>query len=106
MNIVEEMMEAFSAQQHWSLNSKLTICLDYINAQQQKEDIHQMNVRSCDTFNDYLQERVDDENDNDIRQYYANEECPDCGEDIPVGSQAGENCTNCGHVFWKPKKDD
>jgi len=36
-----------------------------------------------------------------IEEVYPNAECPDCGEEIPsklVGD--GDECKNCGHVFW------
>jgi hypothetical protein len=32
--------------------------------------------------------------------------CPDCGEPIPEGIQEGQECCNCGHVFWPERKDD
>ena len=91
--MIDDLMEKYSAQQGWSTQSKLDICLAYIEAQQSHE-----------AFENHLLEQVDNENDNDVRQYYDNEECPDCGEDIPLGTQAGEDCVNCGHVFWKPKQ--
>jgi hypothetical protein len=31
--------------------------------------------------------------------------CPDCGEDIPVDVQEGDQCANCGSVF-KGDSDD
>lgn len=31
---------------------------------------------------------------------YENGECPDCGETIPIKAGEGEECANCGHVFW------
>lgn len=27
-------------------------------------------------------------------------ECPDCGEDLPENWQNGDECENCGHVFY------
>ncbi len=32
---------------------------------------------------------------------YDNGECPDCGESIPDDVSEGDECENCGHVFWK-----
>lgn len=31
---------------------------------------------------------------------YPNGKCPDCGEEIPKDISPGEECSNCGHVFW------
>ena len=38
--------------------------------------------------------------------FYPNGECPDCGQKIRKTIKAGEDCTNCGHVFDVPKDDD
>jgi len=27
--------------------------------------------------------------------------CPDCGEDIPEDVKSGQECLNCGHVFYR-----
>jgi DNA-directed RNA polymerase subunit RPC12/RpoP len=35
-----------------------------------------------------------------IKGHYPDGECPDCGEDIPDNATEGEECGNCGHVFW------
>lgn len=32
--------------------------------------------------------------------------CPDCGEPMPPDIQEGEECCQCGHVFWTQRKDD
>ena len=32
---------------------------------------------------------------------YENGECPDCGEPIPKDATSGDECVNCGHVFWE-----
>jgi hypothetical protein len=32
--------------------------------------------------------------------YYLAGECPDCGEKIPSVAVEGDECGNCGHVFW------
>ena len=26
--------------------------------------------------------------------------CPDCGEEIPIMATGGDECKNCGHIFW------
>jgi len=103
MDNITSILNKYSDEQGWNDSTKLSICLAYINSQNNKSDIKEMNVRSMDTFEDHLQEYVDD---NTIGQYYENEECPDCGEDIPKGTTDGENCVNCGHVFCKPREDD
>jgi uncharacterized Zn finger protein len=38
---------------------------------------------------------------NPIKESYPNGECPDCGEEIPDDVVAGDECKNCGHVFWE-----
>ena len=35
-----------------------------------------------------------------LRECYENYQCPDCGEEIPVDTTDGDECVNCGHVFW------
>jgi hypothetical protein len=37
---------------------------------------------------------------NVIKNDYDYGECPDCGEDIPDCMVSGEECANCGHVFY------
>ena len=103
MKHIKDIMETVSAQEHWGTQTKLDICLDYIQRQQSREDIHAMNVKSFDTFEDYLEERADDTK---IAQYYEFGECPDCAEVIPEESEGGDNCVNCGHVFHTPRKVD
>ena len=46
-------------EQNWNIHTKLSICLTYIEKMQRKEDIHQMNVRSCVTFEDHVQDYLD-----------------------------------------------
>ena len=33
-------------------------------------------------------------------------ECPNCGTPIPDEATPGDECVNCGHVFWLPTPDD
>ena len=40
-----------------------------------------------------------------IRESY-DDECPDCGDDIPEDVADGDGCANCGHVFCIPQEDD
>lgn len=35
-----------------------------------------------------------------VQDSYPNGDCPDCGEKIPEEAQDGENCLNCGHIWW------
>ncbi len=37
-----------------------------------------------------------------IRQNYEKCECPDCQDDIPFNVIDGDECKNCGHVFYPP----
>jgi ribosomal protein S27AE len=37
---------------------------------------------------------------------YENNECPDCGQPIPLDAQVGEACDNCGHVFYQLTEND
>jgi ribosomal protein S27AE len=37
---------------------------------------------------------------------YENNECPDCGQPIPLDAQVGEACDNCGHVFYQLTETD
>ena len=39
-----------------------------------------------------------------MRDFYESGECPDCGEPISVLCRNGENCSNCGHVFYAPNR--
>ena len=34
-----------------------------------------------------------------MRDYYENQECPDCGNPIAAETDWGDECANCGHVF-------
>ena len=43
---------------------------------------------------------------NDIQESYENGICPDCGEPIPDYIESGEECLNCGHVFFEDRDDD
>ena len=38
-----------------------------------------------------------------IMEQYVDQECPDCGEPIPEDIGDGEECINCGHVFYAPE---
>ena len=35
-----------------------------------------------------------------MKDEYPNGECPDCCEPIPDDCGDGDECWNCGHVFW------
>ena len=35
-----------------------------------------------------------------IQDAYEDGVCPDCQEEIPEDTVDGEECKNCGHVFW------
>ena len=41
-----------------------------------------------------------------IKDGYPDGVCPDCGEEIPDDAMEGEECCNCGHVFWDTLDDD
>ena len=38
---------------------------------------------------------------NQIKEQYIDGECPDCGETIPDGIEDGDECPNCGHIFYE-----
>lgn len=38
-----------------------------------------------------------------MKKSYKNGECPDCGDPIPKRTSDGDECKNCGHVFYKLK---
>jgi len=42
----------------------------------------------------------------DWEKEYVAGRCPDCGEYIPETAQEGDECRNCGHVFWKFRPSD
>jgi hypothetical protein len=42
----------------------------------------------------------------DILNSYEDEECPDCGEDIPKDVVDMQGCKNCDHVFTYYQPDD
>jgi ribosomal protein S27AE len=35
-----------------------------------------------------------------LRDIYPKGECPDCGKKIPAKAREGDECGNCGHVFY------
>ncbi len=41
-----------------------------------------------------------------ILSQYDDQRCPDCNEEIPLTVQEGEECLNCGHVFWIEREND
>jgi len=41
-----------------------------------------------------------------VKEYYDYGKCPDCGKDIPKDTVEGEECTNCGHIFWVERTGD
>jgi len=40
-----------------------------------------------------------------IKDNYEGGVCPDCGLDIPPNAVEGEECSECGHVFWDASDD-
>lgn len=38
---------------------------------------------------------------NSVKDSYINGECPDCYENIPEEAENGDECYNCGHVFYE-----
>lgn len=53
-----------------------------------------------------MQSTVDAYKKHSMQAECENGECPDCGEPITDGSDDGDNCTNCEHVFYRYKGDD
>jgi len=43
---------------------------------------------------------------NPVRAAYRNSECPDCGEPLPENVQEGDECGNCGHVYFNERRMD
>lgn len=43
---------------------------------------------------------------NPVKNSYQYGICPDCGEEIPDDIAEGEECSNCGHVFYEEKEED
>lgn len=41
-----------------------------------------------------------------IKSNYDKGECPDCHETIADNIVAGQECKNCGHVFWNQRDYD
>ena len=37
---------------------------------------------------------------------YPEGRCPDCGEEINPEADEGDECENCGHVFWMERDID
>lgn len=35
-----------------------------------------------------------------VKNGYDNGECPDCSVPIDENAEDGDECDNCGHVFW------
>jgi hypothetical protein len=42
---------------------------------------------------------------NPIVDSYEGGLCPDCSELIPQDVEEGEECANCGHVFYSEERD-
>jgi DNA-directed RNA polymerase subunit RPC12/RpoP len=42
-----------------------------------------------------------EKSDNNIIQSYRHDRCPDCGLRIPENTDEGNECEECGHVFWE-----
>jgi hypothetical protein len=38
--------------------------------------------------------------ENDVKNAYPNGKCPDCLMEIPDDVHDGDECQNCGHVFY------
>lgn len=38
---------------------------------------------------------------NSIKNSYPNGICPDCNEPINDDVENGDECPNCGHVYWE-----
>ncbi len=36
-----------------------------------------------------------------VKNSYEDGVCPDCSEDIPDDCVDGQECSNCGHVFYR-----
>ena len=43
---------------------------------------------------------------NPIKDCYPDGRCPDCETTIPDDVREGEECVNCGHIFWLEREDD
>jgi rRNA maturation endonuclease Nob1 len=41
-----------------------------------------------------------------VKDAYENGQCPDCQEDIPLSTVEGDECENCGHIFWLEREND
>ena len=41
---------------------------------------------------------------NKVKDSYEDGVCPDCSEDIPDDCVDGQECSNCGHVFYKENR--
>ena len=41
-----------------------------------------------------------------VRDSYPGGECPDCGQPIPAEANDGDECVNCGHIFFEDPAED
>lgn len=41
-----------------------------------------------------------------VKDAYEGGVCPDCGEPISENATPGDECLNCGHVFWPDTPSD
>jgi hypothetical protein len=60
-----------------------------------EDDVAEM-CRANDISDEFL--RVD--GPTELQQAYEFGACPDCSEDIPSYAVEGDECGNCGHVFY------
>lgn len=41
-----------------------------------------------------------------VKEFYEGGVCPDCLEEIPDDYEEGDECDNCGHVFYGLRDND
>ena len=56
MDDITSILNKYADEEGWDTHTKLSVCLSYIKSQQSREDIHQMNIRSGDTFEAHIEE--------------------------------------------------
>lgn len=52
------------------------------------------------TTSEHNRPQITQHNETELQSCYDEGVCPDCGEPIPSDYIGGEDCVNCGHVFY------
>lgn len=61
-------------------------------------------VLACMEANEFI--LPDEDEEELVKDHYVGGLCPDCDLPVPDTATEGEECENCGHVFWTAHQAD